>query len=134
PAGLSRSPRQDFRRRRGIFNHDTLPQGFADMLGGEARGDVHQAAGSHNEETDGSHRIVLRQGSRCTEHRPKWRLHNAANLRSLLPGKGTIATTYHFGRTSPGGSCGAFGSGINSGIVPSTTGWMTPFTSRTCDM
>src|SRR5262249_8278565 len=46
-----------------IFNHDTLPQGLADILGGDARGDVHEAAGSrHNEETDGPRRIGLRQG------------------------------------------------------------------------
>ena len=121
-----------------IFNHDALPHGFADMLGGEARGDVHQTAGSHNEETDvASDSPAPRQSVHRTSpplRLPKWCLHNAANLPSLPPGKGTIATTYHFGRTSPGGSCGGVGSGINSGIVPSTTGWMTPFTSRTCDM
>jgi hypothetical protein len=44
-----------------IFNHDALPQGFADILGGDTRGDVHESAGGrHNEETDGSRRIVLR--------------------------------------------------------------------------
>src|SRR5262249_37080944 len=45
-----------------IFNHDTLAQGFADILGGDARGDVHEAAGSrHNNETDGSCRIGFSQ-------------------------------------------------------------------------
>jgi len=54
--------------------------------------------------------------------------------RSLSPAKARSQRSYHFGRTSPVGSCGGFGSGMNSGIVPSTTGWMIPFTSRTCDM
>src|SRR6516162_5777233 len=35
-----------------------------------------------------------------------------------LPGKGTISTRYHFGRTNSAGSRGGFGFEINSGIVP----------------
>src|SRR5262249_44067083 len=102
---------------------------------------VHESAGSRrNHETEWvvSDSPASRQRSVCRMWQAtattRWHIHNAANVRLLLPGKGTIATTYHFGRTSPGGSCGGFGSGINSGIVPSTTGWMTPFTSRTCDI
>src|SRR5262249_19521626 len=56
---------------RAIFNHDTLAQGLADIFGGDARGDVHESAGSrHDHETDGSRRIVLSQSfGRSAERR-----------------------------------------------------------------
>ncbi len=49
-----------------IFNNDTLPQGFADILGGDARGDVH---------------IVLRQGSaRSAERRRRCDRRDGASI------------------------------------------------------